>query len=405
MPVQTFQCPNCGAPLDTLKLDTPTIRCPFCSTPVIVPEDLRHDDAAQIPTVAVFSLRPEGESAAKHTYRWISWLVFGIALVILGSVVITALTSASVAAGLSQTLPILAQSTREPSVTATPTPTPTRTPTPTATPEYMVPSLSFGGEGIGPGLFSDARYIDLDQNGTVYVADYQGGRVQAFDSSGKYLRQWRLGSQKTIFAGLAASRDGRVYLSVGNGIAGVDGQSGEIVVEIVNPAGGTYGDLQVEAQGRLAAAWYEGRWGMITSLDGHREGLILYDGQGQPVQELPSFLSDLTGDLALDVYIAVDGKGTIYALNNSTVFKFTPEGQYVDRWDIRADTGGGRALVVDGQGRVYIGGSSAVYIYSPEGRLEKQFPVETIWDMAVDDSGNLWVVGRDKVTKYVISGW
>ena len=102
MPVQTFQCPNCGAPLDTLKLDTPTIRCPFCSTPVIVPDDLREEEAAQIPTVAVFSLGLEGEGAAKRTYRWISWLVFGVALVILGSVLVTVLTSASVAAGFFQ---------------------------------------------------------------------------------------------------------------------------------------------------------------------------------------------------------------------------------------------------------------------------------------------------------------
>src|SRR5512133_2322175 len=35
-----FRCPNCGAPL-AIESDRPTIRCPFCSTQVIVPPELR----------------------------------------------------------------------------------------------------------------------------------------------------------------------------------------------------------------------------------------------------------------------------------------------------------------------------------------------------------------------------
>ncbi len=37
---QTFNCPNCGAPLDYQGSD-PIIRCPYCQTSVIVPENLR----------------------------------------------------------------------------------------------------------------------------------------------------------------------------------------------------------------------------------------------------------------------------------------------------------------------------------------------------------------------------
>ena len=46
---QSFHCPNCGAPLDLPKDVSPSIRCPFCSTSVIVPAELRRayprDDA------------------------------------------------------------------------------------------------------------------------------------------------------------------------------------------------------------------------------------------------------------------------------------------------------------------------------------------------------------------------
>jgi uncharacterized Zn finger protein (UPF0148 family) len=38
---KTFECPNCGAPLDYTESVTLTVRCPFCNNSVIVPEELR----------------------------------------------------------------------------------------------------------------------------------------------------------------------------------------------------------------------------------------------------------------------------------------------------------------------------------------------------------------------------
>lgn len=37
---QTFQCPNCGAPLDYDGGSDPVIRCPYCKSTVVVPEEL-----------------------------------------------------------------------------------------------------------------------------------------------------------------------------------------------------------------------------------------------------------------------------------------------------------------------------------------------------------------------------
>jgi LSD1 subclass zinc finger protein len=38
---QSFNCSNCGAPLDYSGGSAPTIRCPFCNNTVIVPAELR----------------------------------------------------------------------------------------------------------------------------------------------------------------------------------------------------------------------------------------------------------------------------------------------------------------------------------------------------------------------------
>src|SRR5436190_3804330 len=47
---QDFNCPNCGAPLDYKGGDDVTLRCPFCNTSVIVPQELRTPSAASATT-------------------------------------------------------------------------------------------------------------------------------------------------------------------------------------------------------------------------------------------------------------------------------------------------------------------------------------------------------------------
>ncbi len=41
MSTESFNCPNCGAPLDYKDTSASTVRCPYCQTSVVVPETLR----------------------------------------------------------------------------------------------------------------------------------------------------------------------------------------------------------------------------------------------------------------------------------------------------------------------------------------------------------------------------
>ena len=45
---KTFNCPNCGAPLDYKETGELTLRCPFCNNSVIVPEELRTSQPAEM---------------------------------------------------------------------------------------------------------------------------------------------------------------------------------------------------------------------------------------------------------------------------------------------------------------------------------------------------------------------
>jgi DNA-binding beta-propeller fold protein YncE len=48
----------------------------------------------------------------------------------------------------------------------------------------------WGSAGTGPGQFHQPHGIAVDEEGIVYVADRQNGRLQRFDPNGKYLGEW-----------------------------------------------------------------------------------------------------------------------------------------------------------------------------------------------------------------------
>jgi len=48
----------------------------------------------------------------------------------------------------------------------------------------------WGSAGTGPGQFKLPHSIQIDENGVIYVADRENGRIQRFGLTGKYLGEW-----------------------------------------------------------------------------------------------------------------------------------------------------------------------------------------------------------------------
>ncbi len=48
----------------------------------------------------------------------------------------------------------------------------------------------WGSAGTGPGQFHVPHSIQIDENGVIYVADRENGRIQRFDLTGRYLGEW-----------------------------------------------------------------------------------------------------------------------------------------------------------------------------------------------------------------------
>ena len=417
MAAQEFNCPKCGAPLDYQGTGA-TMRCPYCETSVVVPAELRahaqettpsrYTAPVQTTVISIGNPQAAVPPAARRSLGMLVTLIVMIAIVAASAMIAVPIILAARGAELAEDVIKEAKSFEIPKMAlATDIPAPTRLPSPSPTPSFASLVTTFSSKGIGPGLLNDARYLAVDGAGIVYAADYQDGRIQAFDADGKYLHGWQVGDAKTIISGLAASHAGTVYVSYGGFIERFEGSSGKSLGKLDYEYGPEFGDMTVLPDGGLLAVWYEGRWGMITSLQGHRDDLVWFDAAGQAARRLESVISGQTGSLALDTLLAVDGLGNIYALSSydSAVFKFTPQGKYVDRFAYHGEDPTkameGNCIAVDGQGRVYVGGWKQVAIFSPDGKFIKAFATENrVEKMAFGPQGDLYTLSRESVSRY-----
>jgi len=182
------------------------------------------------------------------------------------------------------------------------------------------------------------------QSGNIYVADYQGGRVQAFDAKGKFLTQWKVGDKKAIITGMTADHKGNVFVVASGNIYRYD-STGKMLGQIK-------ADEQVTYHYDNIAAAVDGTLYAI----GGGETVIHMDINGKNLSTIPKAISTVTDDAELDSKIAVDGEGNIYILGtfNNAVFKFGPNGKYINKFGSDGDEQGQfrapDAIAVDGQG-------------------------------------------------------
>lgn len=257
--------------------------------------------------------------------------------------------------------------------------------------------LKFGSEGIGPGMFKDARSIAVDGAGVIYVGEYTGGRIQVFDQTGKFLTQWSIGDRKTILRGLAADRKGTVYAVHGGVIDRYRGETGEKFGQLEYTRAG-FDDVTTTADGGLVAAWRR-----------NRDDLVTFDPNGKVVRTISAAISGASGDSELNMRVAVDGSGFIYALGtfNNAVFRFSREGKYVNRFGSAGNQAGQfrapSSIAVDGFGRVYVGDIKGIQVFDADGRYLALIEYKGMpFGLVFNDKNELFVVARDHVIKYAV---
>lgn len=258
--------------------------------------------------------------------------------------------------------------------------------------------VKFGSEGIGPGMFTDARNIALDGTGNIYVGEYSGGRIQVFDAAGKFVTQW-IANPKMPLRGLAADRKGNVYVVQSGIIQKFEGLTGKPLGEIKYGEGWGFDDIVATADGGLLCAWYK-----------NRDDIVRFDSGGAVVRAIKGAISTVTERSELNTRVAADGLGNIYALGsfNNAIFKFGPDGKYINRFGGQGAQPGQlqapSAVAVDGKGRVFVSDTKGIQIFDGDGRYVRVFKPDNGYasGMIFNDKNELFVVDRTKVMKLVL---
>jgi sugar lactone lactonase YvrE len=387
--LKTFDCPKCGAPVsyekDVIGANL-TARCPYCNSSLSVPDEMR-GRPAQVTSHVSIDLR-NTVAGGKGT-KWILLIV----LIPLFGVLIGAIAMGGFL------VPLLKGNISPGDNKVTP---PTKTgPNNASNKEtrnaFATETLHFGSEGIGPGMFKDARSIAVDASGKIYVGEYSGGRIQVFDPQGKFITQWSV-DPKMPLRGLAADRKGIIYVVQRGKIARHEGETGKLVGEVEYASGGGFDDLSMSADGGFVAAWYS-----------NRDDVVRFNSAGNVTQTIRAAISSTSGDSELNTRVAIDGLGNIYALGtfNNAVFKFGPDGKYLTRFGGDGDQPGQfrapSAIAVDGKGRVYVSDIKGIQVFDGNGRYLAMFnPGGTASGMVFNDKNELFVAARQHVLKLAL---
>jgi hypothetical protein len=255
----------------------------------------------------------------------------------------------------------------------------------------------FGGQGTGPGLFSDASGVAVGGQGHIYISDRTTFRIQRFDAQGQYLNGWIWeSSEKNGAARLAADRAGHVYLAWGEGLMKFDGATGALLGKFTSQADffpDRFDDVAVLPDGSVLAA------GNLISKD-----LVHYSPDGAVLGRIESPIEAQTGTGEIETHIAVDGLGQIFLLgqSSSAVFRFTPDGKFVNRFGSQGDGEDQfdwpvEDIAVDNQSRVYVGDWRGVVVFDQQGRFLGRIPkVGLDWgtspgEMAFNDRNDLFI--------------
>jgi DNA-binding beta-propeller fold protein YncE len=377
--LKTFDCPKCGAPVDREDVigANLTARCPYCDSALSVPDEMRRFGRPALSQINI-QFGTSKTSSKSKSWVWLVVIVLLIAVILVPLLLSRAVKSISSLA----TTPVKTKPGGEKN----------------QPPPFATQALKFGTEGIGPGMFMDARSIAIDTSGTIYVGEYIGGRIQVFDREGKFITQWSI-DPKMPLRGLAADRKGIVYVVQSGKISRHEGQTGKVLDEVGYAGGWGFDDVTATADGGLIAAWYK-----------NRDDIVRFDSAGEVVRTIQAAISSASGDSELNTRVAVDGLGNIYALGgfNNAVFKFGPDGRFVTRFGSAGDQPGqfraASAIAIDGKGRVYVSDIKGVQVFDGNGRyLTVIKPEGMAFGMVFNDKNELFIAARKHVLKLLIN--
>jgi streptogramin lyase len=407
---EVFRCPTCGAMLEVV--DAPSVKCKYCGNPVPVPAELRPQQPQVVIQQVDFS-SPQYVEATKAS-RSIGCLITVVILVFTFGLVGYALFTSQSAITSVQTALQDVQIPEMPNVQATiDAAVPEGVEVPglpraKATPGFAQIVQEFGAQGTGPGQLDDARYVAIDAEGNVWTADYQDGRIQQFDPSGKFLQLIQVPPDKndnTLIEGLAADLKGNLYVTRGGDILKYSIADGSLVKTFPGKFPNTrYQALAVDAQNNLYAIHSTASDNTVIKLNPDGKQLARWDDIVTKVNKK---------DAAMDLGLTVDGLGNLYIASSfgNQVYSYDSKGEFIDRFGQQGNEvgqlSGPKDIAVDGQKHLYVHHNGGIDQFDTSGRFIGKLPIDytkgSPRTVRVDREGFVYTVtSNGKVLKYQV---
>jgi sugar lactone lactonase YvrE/DNA-directed RNA polymerase subunit RPC12/RpoP len=357
---QLFHCPTCGASLPAPN--APSVRCEYCGSNVLVPAEYRTlqkpEPVSISPQVMVHVSSASSESPVSSGRGPLAGIII---FIVIASIVCVTIAGILSAAGVLTTGMFFGNAIQEASTqVAVSLPTAVvkgliEAPSPTPVPPLSV-ELIFGGEGTGAGKFDDPRYIAIDPDGNIFVADYQDGRIQKFDPNGKFLQLIAVQPDRneyTLVRDMAADYRGRLLVARGGDVLIYTASDGTLTDSI----SGQFPDLNHD---KVVVDLVNNLYAMNPTSGA--DAMVKYDPQGNVLWSNGNLIEGIVQrnkPSNIDV-VNVDGLGNIFLLNNigHEIYKFDTNGNFVDRFGSEGeepqqfDSPG--PMNVDSEGRVFV---------------------------------------------------
>ncbi len=410
---QVLECPSCGATL-ALPSDADTFECDYCGKRIMLPPELRRSKPGAQTTNELAGASEAMDMGGRYppqawgtttgtSQRQASlWLIVGISLAILlvGVLVFILLANSPASSSSGNNIPSLIEIPNLAQPTAVP---------------FARLALVFGSEGDQPGAFADARYIAVDPQQNIFVADYTSGRINKFDPQGNFLSlikiEPRTGNYDVYIHGMAADQAGNLYLSADGNILKYDTGTGALLATIPEQFPEVYySTLVVAPDGNLYSTNF---------VAGGEDEIFVLTPDGQLVNNWQDMISPLNhDDPALDIALAVNQAGKLYLLSPfaNTAYIYNPDGTFNSKFGEQGDNPGQLDLStglieVTSRGDLLISDVYRVDLFDANGvYLGKTFTVDyqvaggSIFGMTLDATDNpYFITSGGKVLKYELS--
>jgi DNA-binding beta-propeller fold protein YncE len=265
--------------------------------------------------------------------------------------------------------------------------------------QYPRVVMTFGGKGSGQGLFSEPRSIAVDGDGAIYVADYSDGRVQVFDSQGKFARQFKITDEAHPYVmALATGAGGKLYAVVSGGLYAYDRATGKSLGKVdlgssLDANLFNFTDVAIRPGGGLAAASFS-----------DQDNVLMLNSDLQTERVITDAISQVSGNPELDMHLAIDGRDGVFLLGTfaNAVFHYDANGQFANRFGSEGgQTGQFEApsdIAVDGQGQVYVSDDKGIQVFWPDGHYLSTIGMPDqayLFGMTFDVQGALYAISNN----------